>query len=111
MDRFLYWPPIFWTLRIGILIVLVGGLHVFVLLLSRFFRWSNIRSMLLADPPRVESVGGEFAGAKAELKLYQHAQNQEQSNVEQRLHHLETSVVKMAQAMGLGEPQPGMGDE
>jgi hypothetical protein len=80
MHRFLDWPPIFWTLRIGILIVLAGGLHVFVLLISRFFRWSNIRSMVLADPPRVESVGGEFAGAKAELKLFRRVQDQQHSS-------------------------------
>lgn len=69
MDRFLDWPPILWTLRIAILIVVIGGLHVFVLVVSRFFRWKTVRAMVLADPPRVESLGGEFAGAKAELKL------------------------------------------
>lgn len=111
MHRFLDWPPIFWTLRIGILIVLVGGLHVFVLLVSRFFRWSNIRSMLLAEPPRVESVGGEFAGAKAELKLFQRAQDQQQSSSDHRLDYLEARVRKIVETLDLDRSQPGTGDE
>jgi hypothetical protein len=111
MHRFLDWPPIFWTLRIGILIVLAGGLHVFVLLISRFFRWANIRSMLLADPPRVESLGGEFAGAKAELKLFQHVQGEQQRTMDQRVTDLETGMRMVLRRMGLDDQRPGIGDE
>lgn len=111
MHRFVDWPPIFWTLRIGILIVLAGGLHVFVLLVSRFFRWSNIRSMLLAEPPRVESVGGEFAGAKAELKLFQRAQGEQQRNLDQRVTEVESKLRMLLRRMGVDEQRPGIGDE
>lgn len=85
MDGILEWPPIIWTVRIALLILVAGGAYLFVLLVARFFRWTNIRVMLLADPPRVESVGGEFAGAKAELKLFQNTR----SNLEGRVADLE----------------------
>lgn len=111
MNRFLDWPPILWTLRIGILIVVIGGLHVFLLLVSRFFRWKNIRAMLLADPPRVESLGGEFAGAKAELKLFQRAQDVQLGQVEQRMEALEAEMRRFARAAGTQEQPRGMGDE
>jgi hypothetical protein len=96
MQRIFDWLPIVWTLRIGLLVVLLGGLHVFVLLTSRFFRWTNIRSMLLADPPRVESVGGEFAGAKAELKLVRHVH----SSLDGRVADLEAKMDQVMAAIG-----------
>lgn len=75
MNGILEWPPIIWTVRIALLILVGGAAYLFVLLIARFFRWTNIRTMLLADPPSVESVGGEFAGAKAELKLFQNTRS------------------------------------
>ena len=47
--------------------------------------------MVLADPPRVESVGGEFAGAKAEVKLAQ----QVASKLEERVADLEATVERV----------------
>lgn len=111
MHRFLDWPPIFWTLRISILVVLAGGLHVFVLLISRFFRWTNIRSMVLAEPPRVESVGGEFAGAKAEVKLFQEAEARQESSLDQRLSEVEGRIVMLLRALGLEDERRGWDDE
>ena len=96
MDRFIGWPPIFWTLRIRIPIVLVGGLHVFLLLISRFFRLKTVRAMLLADPPRVDPVGGEFAGAKAELTLHRGASEAEMEAFRVRLEELRTIVNQAA---------------
>jgi hypothetical protein len=107
VNRIFDWPPIIWTVRIGLLIVLTGGLHVFVLLISRFFRWTNIRNMVLADPPRVESVGGEFAGAKAELKLFQHAH----SSLDERVANLETRMDRVMAAMDARDPARRGGDE
>lgn len=71
MKRIIEWLPLIWTLRIGMMIVVAGGAYLYVPLVARFFRWRTMRDMVLADPPKVESVGGEFAGAKAEVKLAQ----------------------------------------
>lgn len=89
MRRIIEWLPLIWTLRIGLLIVLAGGAYLYVLLIARFFRWKNIRAMVLAKLPQVESVGGEFAGAKAELKLSQHAT----SSLDERVVELEGKMA------------------
>lgn len=91
MNGILQWLPIIWTVRIGLLILLCGSAYLFVLLIARFFRWTNIRTMVLAELPRVESVGGEFAGAKAELKLFQY----EESGLEHRVADLESKVKEL----------------
>lgn len=91
MEAILEWPPIIWTVRITLLILVGGGAYLFVLLIARFFRWTNVRAMVLADPPRVESVGGEFAGAKAELKLFQ----LERSGLDHRVETLEEQVARL----------------
>lgn len=111
MRGILEWLPLIWTLRIGLLILLLGGAYLYVLLVARFFRWTNIRAMVLADPPRVESVGGEFAGAKAELKLFQTAQNEQQVSVENRLAVLEARVRVLLRTVGADEAKQGIGDE
>jgi septal ring factor EnvC (AmiA/AmiB activator) len=91
MKRIIEWLPLIWTLRIGLLILVAGGAYLYVLLIARFFRWRTIRDMVLAEPPRVESVGGEFAGAKAEVKLAQQAA----SNLEKRVAELEATVERV----------------
>jgi hypothetical protein len=111
MRRILEWLPLIWTLRIGLLIVLAGGAYLYVLLIARFFRWKTIRAMVLADPPRVESVGGEFAGAKAELKLFQATQNEQRDTMGQRVTALEARVRAIARSMEQDEPRAGIGDE
>lgn len=96
MDRFAYWPPIFWTLRIGILIVLFSGFFVFVLLVSRFFRLKTMRAMLLADPPRVESLGGEFAGAKAEVKLSKHVDDEQVNTLREQVRRMQDQLDRLS---------------
>lgn len=71
------------------------GAYLFVLLIARFFRWTNIRTMVLAALPRVESVGGEFAGARAELKLSQSTH----SGLDGRVADLETKMVRVLAAL------------
>lgn len=95
MDRFVGWPPIMWTLRIGILIVVGGGLHVFILLMLRFLRWKTMRAMVLADPPRVESLGGEFAGAKAEVKLSKHVDAEQLALLQTQLAQIQVQLNKV----------------
>lgn len=91
MSGVLEWPPIIWTLRIALLILVAGAAYLFVLLIARFFRWTNIRSMVLAEPPRVESVGGEFAGAKGEVRLF----HLERSGLDHRVATLEEQVARL----------------
>jgi hypothetical protein len=109
MDRFAFWPPIFWTLRIGILIVLFSGFFVFVLLVSRFFRLKTMRAMLLADPPRVESLGGEFAGAKAEVKLWKQVDAEQVNTLQGRVVELESKIQRMIE--GMEESEQAKGEE
>jgi hypothetical protein len=91
MSRIFDWPALIWTLRIALVIVVSCGVYLFGLLIARFFRWKVVRAMVLADPPRVESVGGEFAGAKAEVKLAQ----QVASRLEERVVDLEAKVERV----------------
>lgn len=95
MNGIMQWPPIIWTVRIGLLILVGGSAYLFVLLIARFFRWTNIRTMVLAALPRVESVGGEFAGARAELKLSQSTH----SGLDGRVADLETKMVRVLAAL------------
>jgi len=62
------WPPIFWTARVLIFILLVGGGSILVLLMARFFRPDSIRRMLSARLPEFREVGGsaEILGQKFE---------------------------------------------
>lgn len=102
MKRIIEWLPLIWTLRIGMMIVVAGGAYLYVLLIARFFRWRTMRDMVLADPPKVESVGGEFAGAKAEVERAR----QVASNLEKRVAELEATVERvttMITARSLGD--------
>ncbi len=85
MKAILDWLPLVWTVRIGLLIVLAGGVYLYVLLVAPFLRWRNIRNMVLADLPRVASVGGEFAGARAEVKLAPSAGERQIAMMQERL--------------------------
>jgi hypothetical protein len=38
MQPFLLWPPILWTLRVSVLILLSTGTLLFILMTARFFR-------------------------------------------------------------------------
>lgn len=87
MDPFIGWPPIFWMLRIGILVVLAGGVHVFVLLIAPFFRPAHVLRMLKADIPRVRSLGAEIAGTRGEVEF--------ESDAEQRIAAIEERVDRV----------------
>lgn len=110
MERFAYWMPIFWTLRIGILIVLFTGFCVYILLGSRFFRPKTVRAMLLADPPHVESVGGEFAGAKAEVKLSKHVDAEQLALLQTQLARIQVQLDDM-NAATTSPPENGGKDD
>jgi len=63
------WPPLVWTLRVALLILVGVSALLFVLVVARYFRWSSVRTMVMADLPRVKSLGGEFAGTIGEVQF------------------------------------------
>jgi hypothetical protein len=71
MGTVLGWPLVVWALRIALFVVLVGCSYVYLLLITPFFRPANIRRMVLADLPRVRTLGAEIAGTRAEVELVQ----------------------------------------
>lgn len=97
MDSTLQWPPIVWTARIVLLLVLAGAGYVFLLFLIRFLNLRNIKGMALVALPRVESLGGEFGGARAEVRLV--AQDRQLSSIEKRLMDLEEGHAWLVSAV------------
>jgi predicted metalloprotease len=69
MDRIFGWPGVYWTARILLAIVMGGGSLIVLVLLIRFMRPSHVLKVLKSDPPQLDEVGGEFAGAKASVKF------------------------------------------
>jgi len=69
MQPLFLWPPILWTLRVSVLILLSTSTMVFMLLIARFFRWKHLKLLLKAELPRIQSIGGEFGGTKASVQL------------------------------------------
>jgi hypothetical protein len=97
MGEILGWQPFVWTARVVLLILLGGTGYVFILFLIRFLNWKNIKGMAHASPPQIESVGGEFAGAKAEVRLV--AQDRQLLTLDQRLRALEESHLALVRAV------------
>ncbi|HEY7769352.1 hypothetical protein [Longimicrobium sp.] len=97
MKEILSWAPIIWTARILLLILMGGTGYIFLLFLLRFLNWKTIKGMALASPPEIESVGGEFAGAKAEVKLV--AQGRQLTSIEQRVMDVEESHAALVEAV------------
>jgi hypothetical protein len=63
------WPPVLWTLRLVLLIVILGGAFVLGLVFARFFRREHIRRLWNAPLPQFKEIGGKFAGMEASAKL------------------------------------------
>ena len=97
MSDILAWPPVVWTARLLLVILMGGSAYVFLLFILRFLNWQTIKVMANAAPPQIESVGGEFAGAKAEVKLV--AQGRQLTSVEQRLAQLEEQHAALVDAV------------
>jgi hypothetical protein len=76
----------------------MGGTgYIFLLFLLRFLNWRTIKGMAFASPPEIESVGGEFAGAKAEVKLV--AQGRQLTSMEQRVQDVEEGHAALVEAV------------
>ena len=97
MTEILTWPPVVWTARLLLVILMGGSGYVFLLFILRFLNWPTIKAMASAAPPQIESFGGEFAGAKAEVKLV--AQGRQLTSVETRLEHLEEQHAALVEAV------------
>lgn len=73
MNGVFGWPPVVWSLRIALLVLVAGCTYLYLLLIAPFFRPANVRRMLAADIPRVRSLGAEFAGTRGEVEFAQDA--------------------------------------
>lgn len=99
MSEIFAWPPVIWTARVLLLILMGGSGYIFILFVLRFLNWKTIKGMALASPPEIESVGGEFAGAKAEVKLVAHGH--QLTTIEQRVKNLEEEHAALVHAVKL----------
>jgi len=63
------WPPVLWTIRIVLLIVILAGAFLVMLLFVRFFRRDSIKTLWKAPLPHFKEFGGKFAGMEATAKL------------------------------------------
>lgn len=108
MGDILGWQPFVWTARIALLILVGGTGYVFLLFLIRFLNWKNIKGMARASLPEVESVAGEFAGARAEVRLV--AQGRQLNFIEQRVTDLEENHATLVDAMKQMRKKKGLGE-
>lgn len=93
MDEIFNWPPVVWPARI-LLVTLMGcGAWITLVLAIRFFRPGNLMALLRAELPKLDEVGGEFAGAKASVKFG--APGKAMSSLEQRVASLEDVVEQL----------------
>lgn len=69
IDSILGWPPILWTARIALLIVLAGAGLAALLYFARFLRPKHFLGMLQADLPRLREIGGSGKLLGQELAL------------------------------------------
>lgn len=93
MDRIFGWPGVYRTARILLIIVMGGGSCVLLLLLARFLRPRHVLALLRSDPPKLDEVGGEFAGSKASVKFA--GQNTAMDSLSRRVTALEQRVDEL----------------
>ena len=67
MDDILGWPPVIWTARAFIVIVVGGGSWTVGLYLARFLRPKHLWRLLTAELPKFEKVGGSVTVLGQEL--------------------------------------------
>lgn len=68
VDEILLWKPILWTLRVALLILLLGTAWCSFLYFLRFSRWKHVVAMWNAEMPRITEVGGQQFGVKLDHK-------------------------------------------
>jgi hypothetical protein len=96
MNEILGWPPVVWTARILLVPVMGSATWITLVLVVRFFRPRNLRKLLRAELPTLDEVGGEFAGAKANVKFT--AQGKALNTLEERVATLELVVERLGRA-------------
>ncbi len=69
MSEILTWPPVLWTARVLLTILLGGASYVVALYFVRFLRPKHVKRLLTADLPTIHALGGsaEVLGQKLEL--------------------------------------------
>ena len=91
MSDVLSFPGAYWTVRIMATVFMAGATWLAVLVLARFFRPRHIKAMVLADPPKLDEIRGEFGGLKGAIRF--NAQGS-------ALNELENRIVAMEASMG-----------
>src|SRR4051794_9141959 len=102
------WPPLLWTIRLILLIVILGGMFVLALVFSRFFRKDHIRRLWNAPLPQFKEFGGKIAGMEATAKLAD-ADIATEAQIEalnKRIDELVEYVRLAAEVAAEPEPQP-----
>jgi hypothetical protein len=94
------WPPLLWTLRLVLLIVVVAGTFVLALVFSRFFRREHVRRLWNAPLPQFKEIGGKFAGMEASAKLIETDRELQRqvSEVREQMEKLAVSVAALKTA-------------
>ena len=88
------WPPVLWTLRLVLLIVVLAGTFVLGLIFARFFRREHIRRLWNAPLPQFREIGGKFAGMEASAKLIETDQDLQRqlTDMNERLNRLQGTL-------------------
>ncbi|MBA2244019.1 MAG: hypothetical protein H0W11_03625 [Gemmatimonadetes bacterium] len=102
MEALLSWPPLLWTARALLLVLLVSAGIVTALFMVRFFRPTNLRALLLADLPSLASfsaslkVLGQELSANASLDT---KRDQQIRALEERLRDVEATTEELRLAL------------
>lgn len=98
MEPILEWPPIIWTARAAIVIVVGGGTWTIGLYLARFLRPKHFWRLLTAELPKFKDVSGTMKVFGQELAGHatlDTARDREMEAMGRRLGRVEEQVRKL----------------
>src|SRR5829696_2580567 len=102
MDEILRWPPVIWTARAFIVIVVGGGSWTVGLYLARFLRPKHFWKLITGELPKFKDVGGTMKLFGQELAGHATLDTVRDLEIEalgQRLRRVEEQVRKL---IGIG---------
>ena len=110
MNEILLWPPVLWTARVLLLILLGGGVLTASLYLVRFLRPRNLWALLTAELPAFRRVGGTAKVLGQELTLnaeLDERRDLQLQTIARRLEAVETQIEGLDTALGylLADPE------
>ncbi|HEX6751764.1 MAG TPA: hypothetical protein VF092_31005 [Longimicrobium sp.] len=93
MSDVLSFPGAYWAVRIMATVFMAGATWLAVLVLARFFRPKHIKALVLADPPKLDEIRGEFGGVKGAIRF--NAQGSALNALENRIDGVELSLERL----------------